>query len=48
MICIYIHQKTNFIVCDRCEHQKITYFSYRYISELYSFVSICVCVKDTC
>ena len=25
-IYIYIY-KTNFIVCDRCEHQKITYFS---------------------
>ena len=24
------------------------FFSYRYISELYSFVSVCVCVKDTC
>ena len=23
-------------------------FPYRYISELYSFVSVCVCVKDTC
>ena len=21
---------------------------YRYISELYFFVSVCVCVKDTC
>ena len=21
-----MHQKTNFIVCDHCEHQKITYF----------------------
>ena len=26
-IYIYIHQKTNFIVCDHCEQQKITYFS---------------------
>ena len=23
-------------------------FSYRYISELYSIISVCVCVKDTC
>ena len=27
-IYIYIYiKKNNFIVCDRCEHQKITYFS---------------------
>ena len=24
------------------------FFSYRYILELYSFVSVCMCVKDTC
>ena len=24
------------------------FFSYRYISELYSFVSVCVCVKGAC
>ena len=34
-------KKNNFIVCDQCEHQKITFFSYRYISELYSF-NVCI------
>ena len=28
--------------------KKLHIFLYRYISELYSFVSVCVCVKDTC
>ena len=46
-ICIHIKKQLNFIVCDRCEQEKI-FFSYRYISDLYSFVSVCVCVKDTC
>ena len=43
-ICIDIYvKKTNFNVCDHCDHQKTYIFLYRYISELYSFVSVCAC-----
>ena len=41
-IYIYICQKkNNFNVCDHCDYQKTYIFLYRYISELYSFVSVC-------
>ena len=44
-------KKTNFIVCDHCEHQKITYFSIQiYFGTVFlrQCMCVCVCVKDTC
>ena len=42
--------KKNFNVYERCETTKITYIipTKKCISQLYSFVSICMCVKDIC
>ena len=49
-IYIYIHiKKTNFITCDHCEYQKITYFSIQiYFRTVFLHQCMCVCVKDTC
>ena len=42
----YIHQKTNFIVCDRCEHQKTTYlFTQIYFGTVFLRHCMCVCEK---
>ena len=46
---IYIHiyiylKETNFIVCDHCEHQKITYFFHTDIFRNCIPSSVCVCV----
>ena len=38
-------KKTNFIVCDHCEHQKITYFSIQiYFGTVFLRQCMCVCV----
>ena len=41
-------KKKDFNVYERCETTKITYIipTKKCISQLYSFVSICMCVKD--
>ena len=46
-IYIYIYiKKTNFIVCDRCEHQKITYFSRQiYFGTVFLRQCMCVCER---
>ena len=46
---IYIHiyiylKETNFIVCDHCEHQKITYFFHTDIFRNCIPSSVCVCL----
>ena len=44
-MCVYI-KKTNLIVCDRCEHQKITYFSTQiYFGTVFLHQCMCLCER---
>ena len=47
-IYIYTSKKPTLLYVTAVNIKKSHIFPYRYISELYSFVSVCVCVKDTC
>ena len=45
---IYTSKQPTLLYVTNVNIKKSHIFPYRYISELYSFVSVCVCVKDTC
>ena len=47
-IYIYISKKSTLLYVTTVNIKKSHIFPYRYISEVYSFVSVYVCVKDTC
>ena len=47
MFNIYTSKNQTLLYVTAVNIKKSHIFSYRYISELYSCVSVCVCVKDT-
>ena len=44
-VCIYTSKKPTLLYVTAVNIKKSPIFPYRYISELYSFVSVCVCER---